>query len=339
MPSNSLNVTEIAVLKPFQGFIPAAGLGSRMGPLTDITPKPLIPIGLNTPLQLAYAKLIGAGCRSIAINSHHLADQIRLAALSLSRSLGTPITVSHETQLLGTGGYFGPLGHWLGNQDVLVYNSDILSDIDLVQLVKAHQDSGALATMALLKTTAGDKTRIFINEGNDIVGIGSLQSSNVTESTLSHGSFTGIHVLSQKFIELLSKDGPCDIIAVYKDAISAGKRIHSVIHSGLWYDVGDPLSFWGAYKDILFDQQESSDRRRRLGMELQLSSPHILSQSGGACEVNGSFVGANCWVVDQGLLKPGSRISNSIILPGGMIKPGETIDRQVLGYGVRLAIK
>lgn len=319
---------------PFQGFIPAAGLGTRLRPLTLKVPKPLIPIGHVTPLSLAFQRLVGAGCNSIAINSHHLPDQIRLACAKLGNSHGVGATVSFEPTLLGTGGYFAPLRSWLKRQDVLVHSSDILSDIDLTKLIVEHQNSKAFATMVLLKSAAENKTKIFLEENGDIAGIVNLQKKDAGK-TSTGSSFTAVHVLSPEFVEALPKEGVVDIVAIYQKAIESGEKIASFIHDGLWYDIGDPKSLMAVYQDLFFDGDESVVRRRKLGFS-ESCGEGLFTGKNEEIKRDGYRVGPSCWISNVNMLKQECVISQSIILPGSVIKPGEVITGEIMGYGERV---
>ena len=124
----------------------AAGLGTRMKPLTDICPKPLLPV-LNRPLLgVVLAQLEAAGCFQVAVNTHHLADQVHdfLSAEPWSFQL----SVSHEPEILGTGGGLRQLGEILREGPFLAINGDILTDLDLAEIYGRHR-AGAVSTLVL----------------------------------------------------------------------------------------------------------------------------------------------------------------------------------------------
>ena len=124
----------------------AAGLGTRLKPLTDICPKPLLPV-LNRPLLgVALAQLEAAGCFQVAVNTHHLADQVHDFLRSLPWSF--QLSVSHEPEILGTGGGLRQLGEVLREGPFLALNADILTDLDLAGVYEAHHP-GAVSTLVL----------------------------------------------------------------------------------------------------------------------------------------------------------------------------------------------
>ena len=132
-----------------RGMILAAGYGTRLAPLTDHLPKPLLPVPGGTVLDRAIAALDKAGVREIAVNTHHLAPWVadHLAA----RPDHDRFQVSHEPEILGTGGALHGARELLATAPCFVlHNGDVLADVDLAELLDAHRQSGALATLVLV---------------------------------------------------------------------------------------------------------------------------------------------------------------------------------------------
>jgi N-acetyl-alpha-D-muramate 1-phosphate uridylyltransferase len=133
-----------------KAMILAAGLGTRLRPYTNTTPKALLKVGDKTMLQIVSEKLIDAGVSDIVINVHHHAAQM-ISAINELKYPGIRFHISDETDLLlDTGGGIKKARHLLdGNQAFLAYNIDILCNIDLKMMLKTHTSSGALATLAV----------------------------------------------------------------------------------------------------------------------------------------------------------------------------------------------
>ncbi len=127
----------------------AAGRGERLRPLTDTCPKPLLPFAGRALLEHVIELLVRHGFGDIMINLHHLADRVR-AALGDGSRWGIRIGYSHEQQLLGTAGAVRRVASWLGGEPFLVYYGDNLTNFDLSDLVRAHREGGAIATVGLL---------------------------------------------------------------------------------------------------------------------------------------------------------------------------------------------
>lgn len=132
-----------------RGMVLAAGHGTRLRPLTDLVPKPLLPVGGRALLDLAVANLDRAGAGPIVVNTHHLADQV--AAHVRARPDAARIALSHEPAILGTGGALDGARAFLeGAPEFLLHNGDVLTDADLGALLRAHREGGAVATLMLV---------------------------------------------------------------------------------------------------------------------------------------------------------------------------------------------
>lgn len=229
-----------------KGLVLAAGLGTRLRPITDERPKPLMPFFGPTLLDLALWRCCQGGLRQVAINTHHLAEKIS-ASLGIQKTWFKEVKISHEPEILGTGGAVIPLKPWLKEDHLLIYNADIVSDIDLQALISSHLNSGDEATMVLLPNNASKKTPVW-SRGNHIVQI-SGDASAASEHT-----FTGVHILSPRFIKRLPDKGFWHIIDTYQEALAEGVPIGRFIHHGLWNDLGNPQDYWQALSEY-YDKQ------------------------------------------------------------------------------------
>jgi NDP-sugar pyrophosphorylase family protein len=131
-----------------RALVLAAGTGERLRPLTEMTPKPLLEIGGRPLIHYPLAMLKRAGITDVAINVHHLADQLK-NALGDGARFGISITWAPEPKLLGTGGPLNGLKEFLGADTFVIANSDTILDLDLAQVISFHQRRGALATIVL----------------------------------------------------------------------------------------------------------------------------------------------------------------------------------------------
>jgi aminoglycoside/choline kinase family phosphotransferase/dTDP-glucose pyrophosphorylase len=136
-----------------RGMVLAAGYGTRLAPLTDLVPKPLLPVGGRTLLDLAVANLDRAGVGQVVINTHHLGAQVSTHVAA--RADAARFTLSPETEILGTGGALHGARAFLGGAaDFLLHNGDVLTDADLAALLAAHRKGGAVATLLLVDCPA-----------------------------------------------------------------------------------------------------------------------------------------------------------------------------------------
>jgi len=185
----------------------AAGLGTRLRPLTDLLPKPLVPIGDRPMLAHVVARLRGAGCAPIVVNAHHHAGAI--AAFCAREG----VVVSREDDdLLGTAGGLSRAAGALGEGDVLVHNGDVLVDVDLHAMCEAHRAHAheREATLAVVRRARGEG-----NVGVDARGrVVRLRKETFSDGEIAGGEFTGVHVVSRAVRAALPTKG-CMVGDVY----------------------------------------------------------------------------------------------------------------------------
>ena len=189
-----------------KAMIFAAGLGTRLKPITDIMPKALVPIGGQTLLEWQIEKLTAAGIRDIVINVHHFADKIE-DFVAEHKAWGLNIRFSDEREmLLETGGGLRKAGALLaGNDPVLVCNVDVLSTIRLEDLMAAH-DPKALATIVVSERETQryflfDKSRRLMGWTN--LKTGEVKPEGLVAEGLERLAFSGMHVVSPEIFKLM----------------------------------------------------------------------------------------------------------------------------------------
>ncbi len=131
-----------------RALVLAAGLGERLKPLTEQSPKPMLPLGGRPLIEYPLRMLGRAGLREVAVNIHHLGEQLR-ANLGGGERLGLRITYAPEPKLLGTGGPLVGLREYLGSDSFMLLNSDTVLDLDVAGLVRLHRLKGGLATLVV----------------------------------------------------------------------------------------------------------------------------------------------------------------------------------------------
>jgi len=218
----------------------AAGYGTRLKPLTDHVPKPLTLFMGRPILDLVYEKVRAAGLREVAVNTHHLPERIS-QHIQNSALYRQPIHLSHEPEILGTGGSLNPLRPWLGREDLLIFNGDILTTLDLAALASAYEGSGAIAAMVLLPHKAGT-TPVYLKEGR-VVGIGEAVAGAVKRT------FAGVHILSEGFVAAVPKSGFLSVIDTYK-ALLTEHKVLGFEHEGYWADLGIPGDYFEAHEAL-----------------------------------------------------------------------------------------
>ena len=237
-----------------EGFILAAGLGTRLRPLTDDRPKALVEVGGVTLLERTIRRLEEAGIRHIVINVHHFADKV-VDFLSgkwkvesgkchqppaTGHQLPTTITISNERDLLlDTGGglkHAAPL--FSGRENILIHNVDILSDINLREVERKHEAEGNLVTLCVSQRQT--KRMLEFDDNGELTG--RITTHYPLPATHSALAFSGISVVSPELFALLPEaDHPYPVIDEYIRLAAAGYRIGSYLHAAdHWLDVGKP---------------------------------------------------------------------------------------------------
>jgi len=221
-----------------QAFILGAGLGTRLRPLTDRLPKPLVPLFHRPLAEWAIDECKKEGIHRFAINTHHLPDAWE------NFSAENDITLFHEPVLLETGGGLKNIEPWTEEQPLLVHNGDIYSSLPLRKLIAAHQASGLPVTLAV--RSVGTARHIGLNHIEDRVTDirGSLGKSDGTHV------FTGIYCVNKVFLEMLPKDEKVSVIPAFIQLAKEGKLGAIVIDGGVWLDLGERDSYLAAHRDL-----------------------------------------------------------------------------------------
>jgi mannose-1-phosphate guanylyltransferase len=223
----------------------AAGLGTRLKPLTDTMPKALVPIDGNPLLEHVLRKLIANGFDEIIINVHHFADQI-ISFLGENNNFGVRIAISDERDaLLETGGGIKKASWFFDDgQPFLVHNVDILSNIDLGKLYRYHLEHRSLATVVVSERDTA-RYLLFDNDlrlnGWTNIKTGEVKSpfETLDISSCRRLAFSGIHVISPRMFELMTGwNGKFSVIDFYL-AIASQMEIRGFVPENLkMIDVG-----------------------------------------------------------------------------------------------------
>ena len=225
-------------------FIFAAGLGTRLKPLTDTMPKALVPVGGKPLLAHVIEKLKAAGCKKIVINIHHFGDMI-IDYVKSQNSFGVEILFSDERQmLLETGGAIKHAVDLLGDEPFLIHNVDILSNVNLEALIAAHNESNSAATLLVSKRNS-TRALLFSSEGNLTAWTnkttGEIKSpySDIDITKLNEFAFSGIHVFSPQLFKYFGEyPEKFSIINFYLNTCKA-EKIKAFTQDGLQLlDVG-----------------------------------------------------------------------------------------------------
>ena len=227
-----------------KAMIFAAGLGTRLKPFTDNHPKALAIVNGKPLLQRNIEYLKSFGIDEIVINVHHFADQI-IEFLEENNYFGIEIIISDETdQVLETGGGLVKAKDNF-TEDFLVMNVDILTDLNLAEFIKAHQENKAIVSLAVSDRDSSRK--LFFNEQNELKGWRNLKTEEEIKAVDSLDNckdlaFSGIHVISPVLFDKITEKGKFSIMKVYMDLMQTESIIGFDHSGGILIDVGRPES-------------------------------------------------------------------------------------------------
>lgn len=222
----------------------AAGLGTRLKPYTNTKPKALVELAGKPLLERAIIKLIDLGVDRIVINVHHFADLIE-EFLEEKNYFGADIRISDEREaLLDTGGGLKKAKElFIPEAPVLIYNVDILSSINLADLIKEHESAKALVSMVMRKRESS--RYLYFNHAKQLTGWKNCKTEEVKQARADMNeseplAFSGIHLIDPKLFDLIEEEGKFSIIDLYLRLAKTEKMLAYNDESDLWFDLGKP---------------------------------------------------------------------------------------------------
>jgi NDP-sugar pyrophosphorylase family protein len=271
-----------------KAMILAAGLGTRLRPLTDDRPKALVEINGRTLLEITIRRIAAFGAREVIVNVHHLADSIA-AYLKSKNNFGLRIEISREDdQLLDTGGGLKKAAWFFQEESArtdepfILHNVDVISTIDLTAMLQFHTEHQALATLAV-QSRESSRQLLFddqlqlsgrrINKKNCVISSETRNPSSPSpDARASHSplatshsplpqspepsplhplAFSGIHILSPRLLPQLTETAPFSIIDSYLRLSGQGQKILAFRHDhSYWRDLGKPADLAQAALDL-----------------------------------------------------------------------------------------
>ena len=276
-----------------QAFILGAGLGTRLRPLTDVLPKPLVPL-FHKPLAMwAVEACEAVGCERFAVNTHHLPEKWE------GFGEGRDVSFFHEAVLLETGGGLKNIEDWMEEGSLLIHNGDIFSSMDLGKLVEAHEASGDEVTLAL-RSDGGGK-RISLGQNGRVVDV----RSEVKGLPGTH-VFTGIYCVRKEFLKRIPAGEVIAVIPAFQDLVREGGLGAVVLDEGEWMDLGDVESYLQAHR------------------ELSLQEPvHPEAEIGEGAVIKRSVIGKGARIA------AGASVTDSVVWPEVCVSEGKTLSKAI----------
>jgi NDP-sugar pyrophosphorylase family protein len=330
-------------------MILAAGLGTRLRPLTDMCPKPLLPLVLRPMLAHVLEQLQEQGVTEVIINLHHRALQMR-QWLGTGAQWGLRLHLSYEREILGTAGGIKRVEALLQGAPFVVMNADVLVDLDLRAVWQWHCQRGALVTMVLRPDPAARAYGPVGVDATERVLCINGRPGHTTPSAAQEMMFTGIQVVSPEVLQWIAPERHLSTTAdIYPALLARQQAVYGYRHTGYWMDVGVPERYRQAHWDML-NGALGSQWQRRLPSGSQYiwhgSTPDVREQgvtimppvvlgkgaalAPGACVGPYAVLGAGCQIGANAIIR------ESILWEDVRVAPGARLYRGILGAGVHV---
>lgn len=240
-----------------RAMILAAGLGTRLRPLTNHRPKALVEVAGRTLLGITLTRLGSFGIRDVIINVHHFADMV-IEYLRANDNFGMRIAISREEQLLDTGGGLKKAAWFFlddpksRDEPFLLHNVDVVSSINLERMVKFHREQQALATLAVQDR---ETSRYLLFDATlELCGRRAGRDGKPElvrpAQKLDALAFSGIHVISARLLTMLSEEGAFSVVTSYLHLAAQGEKICAFrADEYYWRDLGKPENIARAAED------------------------------------------------------------------------------------------
>ena len=325
------------------GIALAAGLGTRLRPISGDVPKPLVPFFSVPLLELIFQKFLQANIFEVGVNAHYLPDKVRQF---LNAYQHTGAFLSIETpEILGTAGAYLGFRGWINQQTALSFNGDVLTTTDLMALLAHHERAGALVTLGLLDRPHESGSHIWVENGR-VVHIG--PDSGGYRKATAHG-FACVRALHPGFFETLDPSGYSELVPLLLKLIERGEHISAFIQKADWFDLGTPGDYFKAHMFILDEWSKGCDpflveRTRRAikktymfvpkGETITFGNSKLIGPCFSTLEVDSfhqATIGPYAVVCENVSLSEGICIENAIINSGARVK--HSIDHMIAGEG------
>jgi mannose-1-phosphate guanylyltransferase len=318
-----------------KALVLAAGLGTRLRPLTETWPKPAVPLLGQPLLRYTLAVLRRAGVTGLGLNTHHLAATMARVAEAEAARAGMALTLSHEPQIQGTAGGIRGLRRVVEDADTfIVWNGDALFTPELAPLVAEHRALRAVATLVLLPMPAGAPYAAVELDARG--GVRRIAGQGPGGPGLVPWHFSGVHLLSPPVFSAMAAEGAEDINRdVYPRLMASGARVRGAVVEAAWSDVGTAERYLaaqgallsGGFPDAFGDAsplaraEADGSGWRAEGARLEGRATGPVYLDAGAVVEAGAWVGPNVYLGPGVRVGAGSRVAHAALL-GGPVPAG-----------------
>lgn len=319
-------------------MILAAGLGTRLRPLTSCRPKVLVPVMGVTVLDFWVSQLHEAGFEAVVVNAHNLHE--RLAAEIRNRAWPLPVEVRVEPKLLGTGGGIRNVLEFFGKEPFAVVNGDTVTRVPFRALLDAHRSSGS--TVSLLMHDRPVFNNVAVDGSGSVLGFGrEAQRASRQGKDVRQLAFTGIHIIDPEVLSRYPSDQPWEILVAYTEMIRRGLPVRALLIPNLfWEEMGSVASYRHLNRTLASLPQGAlppmvTGRPLVMDASVELSGESVtrgFNVIGKGSRVKGDALLHDCILWDDIRVEPGSRLKNCIVTDGVLVR-GEHEDEIIAGGG------
>jgi NDP-sugar pyrophosphorylase family protein len=298
-----------------RGMILAAGLGTRLYPLTLFRSKPAIPF-LNRPLiQHTLDLFRRSGISEVAVNLHHLPETVQ-NALDGDSSV---TLYSHEPEILGTAGGIGKIRDFFADQETFVLaNGKVYFEGDLTDAIRFHRNSGAIATLVLVPFIRGEQFNpVYLDDSHNIQGFGLLRRDEAPEEGY---IFTGVHILQKEIFRFIPEGASDTIRDVYPRLMGEGFPVRGYVTDCYWCETSTLVR----YLDRSFDVLARKKLHRLTPSDLVTAGAPLIAADD--VNVEPDVLLERCILWDSVAVGRGSRLRNVIIADSAIVPSGTVLE-------------
>ncbi|MCA1989328.1 MAG: NDP-sugar synthase [Desulfarculus sp.] len=296
----------------------AAGLGTRLAPLTGRRPKCLMPV-MNRPLLGWWLDRLAAhGVTRTVVNTHHLAPLVR-AWLAEYDSAGLEVWESHEPVILGTGGGLVAAREALGSEPFLLVNSDVLAADDPRPLLARRAEEDAIAVLGLVDDPRFNT--VALDQAGQVLG---FKGQDLPAEPAQWRTYTGLAALHPDLLDYLPAVGFSTLVEGLSAALAAGRSVRGLVLPGFWDDLGTPERLLALHRRLLEDQPPGL-------ADLAPAGPLVRGE--GSWVDPAARIEGFCVLGHGARLEAGAYVRDSLLLPGAVVAAGARVSDAVLGDG------
>jgi mannose-1-phosphate guanylyltransferase len=319
-----------------RAMVMAAGLGTRLRPLTYEVPKPMVPVANRPVMELLLRLCAAQGFGEVVANLHWFPETIE-SRFGDGSELGLELTYIHEPELTGTAGGVRAAREFLTAEEgpFVVMAGDALTDIDLRELAEAHRRLGGVATLATKAVANVSEYGVVVIDGDGRVQ-GFQEKPDPTEA-LSDLASCMIYVFEPEIFDYFPDDDPADFaLDVFPNLLSHDVPFHVHATEAYWNDVGSLSEYWRGNLDVVLGEvgvdaagRLIDDAEGALGPEVEASGPILIGddvQIGAGARLDGPLaIGEGASVGD------GARVRESVLLPGAVVGDDVLVAGAIVG--------